>query len=64
MINLKNAELTGRGKKWVIEHDDPMVYNEPGKEPKVAIEASGVSGVSDSLTAGPLSITLYKLSVR
>ena len=64
MINLKNAELTGRGMKWVIEHDDPMAYNEPGKEPKVVIEANPVSGVSDSLTAGPLSVTVYKLSVR
>ena len=64
VINLKNAELTGRGKKWVIEHDDPMAYNEPGKEPKVVIEESPVSGISDRLTAGPLSITLYKLSIR
>ena len=64
VINLKNAKLTGRGKKWVIEHDDPMAYNEPGKEPKVVIEASHVSGVSDRLTAHPLSVTLYKLSVR
>jgi alpha-N-arabinofuranosidase len=64
VINLKNAKLTGRGKKWVIEHDDPMAYNEPGKEPKVVIEESLVSGVSDRLTAGPLSVILYKLSVR
>jgi len=41
-----------------------MAYNEPGKEPKVVIKESGVSGVSDRLTAGPLSVTLYKLSVR
>jgi alpha-N-arabinofuranosidase len=64
MINLKNAELTGRGKKWVIEHDDPMAYNEPGKELKVVIQDSPVSGVSDSLTVGALSVTLYKLGVR
>ncbi len=63
-MDLKGANITGQGRKWVIEHDDPMAYNEPGKEPKVVIEASPVSGVSGSLTAGPLSVTLYKLSVR
>ncbi len=63
-MDLKGANITRQGRKWVIAHDDPMAYNEPGKEPEVAIKASPVSGVLDSLTAGPLSITLYKLSVR
>ena len=63
-MDLKGANLTGQGQKWVIAHDDPMAYNEPGKEPKVAIEQSPVTGVSDGLLAGPLSVNLYRLSVR
>ncbi len=63
-VDLKGAKITGQGQKWVIEHDDPMAYNEPGKEPKVAIAESSVRGISDRLTADPLSVTLYKLSVR
>jgi len=64
-IDLKGANLTGQGQKWVIAHDDPMAYNEPGKEPKVAIKQSPpLTGVSDGLLAGPLSVNLYRLSVR
>jgi len=63
-IELKGVNLTGQGQKWVIANDNPMAYNEPGKEPKVAIEQSPVAGVSDGLLAGPLSVNLYRLSVR
>jgi len=63
-MDLTNAELAGSGRKWVIQNDDPMAYNEPGKEPNVVIKESRVSNVSDRLTAGALSVTLYKLSVR
>ena len=63
-MDLKGADITGQGQKWVIEHDDPMAYNEPGKKPKVVIEASPVGGVSDRLTTEALSVTVYKLFVR
>ncbi len=63
-MDLKGANITGQGQKWVIAHDDPMAYNEPGKEPKVFMAESGVRGISDRLTVGPLSVTLYKLAVR
>ena len=62
--DFKNVKLTGQGRKWLMQHDDPMVYNEPGKEPKVFIAESRVDDISDRLTAGPLSVTLYKLTVR
>ena len=64
-MDLKGVNLTGQGQKWVIAHDDPMAYNEPDKEPKVAIKQSPpLTGVSDGLLAGPLSVNLYRLSVR
>jgi len=63
-MELKGAELTGRGRLWLIAHSDPMAYNEPGKTPKVVIEEKLLDGISDKLSLPPLSISLYELSVR
>jgi alpha-L-arabinofuranosidase len=62
-MDLKGANLTGAGTVWVIANSDPMVYNEPGKEPKVAIKESKVTGVSNQLTVPGYSINLYRLEV-
>jgi len=63
-MDLKGARLTGSGKLWLIAHSDPMAYNEPGEEPKVAIEEKPVTGISDKLNVPPLSISLYKLATK
>jgi len=63
-MELKGANLTGKGTLWVISHSDPMAYNEPGKEPNVVIKEKAVSGISNNLSVPPLSISLYKLAVR
>jgi len=62
-ITLKNAKFSGSGHVWIIEHDDPMVYNEPGKDPVVVIKDHRISGGSKRLTAGPFSINLFRLPV-
>ncbi len=61
-MDLTGAQLTGTGKLWLIAHSDPMAYNEPGKEPNVVIKEKQVTGVSNSLSVPPLSISLYKLT--
>jgi alpha-N-arabinofuranosidase len=63
-INLKGANLTGAGIVWVIENSDPMAYNEPGKEPKVAIKENKVTGISNQLTVPGYSINLYRLEIK
>jgi len=63
-MSIKGARLSGKGKVWVISHSDPMAYNEPGKEPKVAIKEKAVSGISNKLSAPALSISIYELAVR
>jgi len=63
-MDLKGANLTGAGTVWVIANSDPMVYNEPGKEPKVVIKENKVTGVSNQLTVPGYSINLYRLDVR
>jgi len=61
---LKGAQLTSTGKLWLIAHSDPMAYNNPGDEPKVAIKEEPVTGVSGKLNVPPLSISLYKLETK
>lgn len=63
-LAVEGAKLSGTGRRWQIAGDDPMAYNEPGKEPKVTIEETAVSGVSDKLPVAPCSVTLYALGVE
>jgi len=63
-LDIKGADLTGRGRCWQIAGSDPMAYNEPGKKPNVVIEKEQLSGVSKRLSVPPLSISLYKLTAR
>ena len=63
-IDLRGARFRRSGKLWRIAHSDPMAYNEPGEEPKVTIEEERITGVSDTLSLPPLSISLYRLRTR
>ena len=60
-LDLQGVKLAGGGKLWLIEHSDPMAYNQPGKEPEVVIEEKSLADVSSTLNVPPLSICLYKL---
>lgn len=63
-LDLKNAQLTGAGRLWVIAHSDPRAYNEPGQPPRVTIEERPLSAISSELSVPPLSISLYELPAR
>jgi len=63
-MDLRGTRLRRSGKLWRIAHTDPMAYNEPGKEPNVVIEEEPVTGLSDTLSLPPLSISLYRLRTR
>ncbi|MFA5293723.1 MAG: alpha-L-arabinofuranosidase C-terminal domain-containing protein [Phycisphaerae bacterium] len=63
-MKLKNAKLTGKGQVWIISHSDPMAFNDPGKEPVVAIAEKKLSGISGTFDISPLSVCLYKLEVK
>ena len=63
-VDVAGATLTGNGRLWQITGDDPMLYNEPGKEPNVSIESHAVSGVSGSVRVAPLSVSLFSLDVQ
>jgi len=61
---VEGPKLTGAGTRWQIAGNDPMAYNEPGKEPNVKIEESPISGIKDKLPVGPCSVTLFALEVE
>jgi DUF1680 family protein/alpha-L-arabinofuranosidase len=63
-FDLEGTRLTGTGQMWLIANDDPMAYNEPGKEPRVRIVEKAINGVSNKLKVPALSISLYKLAVK
>jgi len=63
-LKLKGARLSGEGTLWLIAHEDPMAYNEPGKAPKVVIKSRRLTGISDELTLPRYSISLYRLDVK
>jgi len=61
---VKGTSLTGEGRMWQITGPDPMAYNEPGKPPRVRIEARPCNGIPDRLKVPPISVSLYSLTVK
>ena len=65
-LTFEGAKLSGKGRAWRIRHDDPMVYNEPGKPDRVAIEDFEVEDFpveseGGKLEVPSLSVTIYEL---
>jgi len=60
---IKNIKLTGKGQMWTISHTDPMIFNDPGKEPTVKINEKIISNI-DTLDVLPLSVCLYNLEIK
>ncbi len=64
-LDIKDAQVTGRGRLWQISSSDPMAYNEPGKPPKVTIEEwAFYAGDLSRLRVPSLSVCIYRLAVR
>ena len=56
-------DVTGGGVRYVIRHDDPMAYNEPGVEPRVFIVEEQVERPGSYIEVPSYSIVLYVLPV-
>lgn len=63
-LSITGAQLDGSGTRWEIAGDDPMAYNEPGKEPRVTIEQAPLEGVDERVTVAPCSVTLFALPLK
>ncbi|MHC4475626.1 MAG: alpha-L-arabinofuranosidase C-terminal domain-containing protein [Planctomycetota bacterium] len=75
-LDVRGARLSGAGRRWVIAGSDPEAYNEPGKEPKVAIKEVPLADLRTyslldepakvlmDLSVQPLSISLCEFAAR
>jgi alpha-N-arabinofuranosidase len=63
-LEVRDAKLTGQGKRWQIANADPMAYNDPDQPGKIAIEEADVNGIADKLSVAPCSVTLFALTVQ
>ncbi|MEA3366000.1 MAG: hypothetical protein U9Q79_10210, partial [Candidatus Hydrogenedentes bacterium] len=63
-FTLENAAITGEGTVWTISGADPMLYNVPGEPPKLVIDESPVTGITDTLAVPRYSISLFRLPVK
>jgi len=63
-LNVLDATPANTVEKWEITASDPMIYNEPGKEPQVKIKKKNVRITDNQLKISPLSVTVYKLPLK
>ncbi len=63
-FRVMGAAFTGSGRRWMITGKEPNSFNEPGKEPQVAIQEDPVENLGAALELPPLSICLYRLDVK
>jgi alpha-N-arabinofuranosidase len=63
-VEFKSVRVADKGRQWVITGDDPLVYNEPGKEPKVVISEKSVAGLSNKLSVPGYSVSVFEIAVE
>ncbi|MDZ7315191.1 MAG: alpha-N-arabinofuranosidase [candidate division KSB1 bacterium] len=62
-LDLLGGKLGSKAVRYVIRHDDPMAYNEPGKPPVLTIKQNKVK-VAQSLEVPAYAIALYRLPIK
>jgi len=62
-LSFEDAEVSSRATKWVIQHPDPEISNEPGKAPNVFIEETDFA-FRQRLKLPPYSISLFSFDIK
>jgi alpha-N-arabinofuranosidase len=63
-FTLTGANLSGKGRLWLMTGTDPMLYNDPGQPPKVRIEEREVNDFRNQLSVPALSASVYRLETK
>jgi len=63
-LEMRNANLSGAGKCWVITGSDQMAYNDPSKPDVVRIVEQPVSGIQGGLAVPAIGVALYRLEIQ
>jgi alpha-N-arabinofuranosidase len=64
MINIDGVEPSDKAKVWIITGDNPMAFNEPGQPRGVTLTTTDPVDLGETVSVGPLSVTLLKVPVR
>jgi alpha-N-arabinofuranosidase len=63
-VDIQSLKASGKAQGWVIAHEDPLAFNEPGQPPVIDIQTLPAADWTGNVTLKPISITLYKIPVR
>jgi alpha-N-arabinofuranosidase len=63
-IDFSGVKPSGRAARWVISHKNPLAYNEADDADTLAIKKGWSANVNKTLVIEPLSINLYRVSVK
>lgn len=63
ILKATGVKLGAPGKAWEIAGNDPLLYNEPGKPPRLSIVEREVA-LPDALQVAPYSVTLVRLPIQ
>ena len=65
-LDIEGVELDSRGVVWTIAGTsaDPLLYNQPGKEPEVTIKEKTLVAPPDVLEVPPLSASVFQLKIK
>lgn len=62
-VAVKGMQFGSRSHQWLIS-GDPQAFNEPGKEPTLAIRESDVTIQNQTLDVPPYAVVMYRLQTR
>ena len=62
-IDIGDIEIGKEANQWIIQHDDPNIYNVPGKEPQVEIQESKIDFNDQKVTIPGYSILMIEVSL-
>lgn len=63
-VDIGKTKIKSKGKKWMIHHSDPEIFNEPEKTPNVTIQEEDVELKEHKLNIPSYSIVLYRLKIK
>jgi hypothetical protein len=63
-LNLGGLTPAGKAAGWVVRHDNPMAYNNPGDTPVLGIVPLESKDITEPISISPISITLFKVPLR
>jgi len=63
-IDFGKTRIGDEAKMWLITHQDPEAYNEPGKKPNVIIQEKEISAFSNEMRIPSFSIVMVNFKIK